>query len=117
MLYKLFTTLLIFSVANTFLIISKMFCIFIQKVLAKNTFANNYSFSILHFYTRLLVARGGFGLRSASVGAKPRSTGPRLCALGTTPWCLAYHNLLLIEKKDAPTWGTLRKEGAPRWPN
>ena len=53
-----------------------------------------------------LIARGGFGLRSATVGAKQTSTG-RLAPLDTTAQCLVFQNLLQIVKKEAPEWELL----------
>ena len=49
-------------------------------------------------YHSSALARGGFGLRSASVGAKPRSTGPR-APLNTAPRCLVFVSFLRTTRK------------------
>ena len=52
-----------------------------------------------------LVARGGFGLRSATVGANPRSTGPR-APLDTTPVVSRISKSTLDSKKRSTHSGT-----------
>ena len=52
------------------------------------------------FHTLSRIARGGFGLRSASVGAKPRSPGPR--APSTLRPSVSGSKFILDIKKEEP---------------